>query len=246
MNYKITIEYDGTNYVGWQKQPDQPNKSIAEILENAIFELTQEKVEISCAGRTDAGVHAVAQVANFKCAKEFEEFRMMMGINNFLNHEMIKVTSCQIVPDDFHSRFDAAMRHYRYIIINRKAPLALMRNRAWHVPLPLDAISMQLAADYLIGEHDFSAFRDAKCEANSAVRTIKKLTVTQKKEKFIIDISAKSFLHHMVRNIVGTLMWVGSERLAVDEMLVILESRDRKNSGPNAPAEGLYFMGVEY
>ncbi len=246
MRYKITVEYDGTPYVGWQKQPDQPNKSIEEILENAIYELTFEHVTLVCAGRTDAGVHAIGQVVDFEISKEFDTFRMMMGINRFLQETNIVVVACEIVADNFHSRFDARMRHYRYIIINRKASLALQRDFAWHVPLPLDVVSMQLAASYLIGEHDFSAFRDADCQSNTAVRLVRNISVKQKGEEIIIEISAKSFLHHMVRNIVGTLMWVGSERIPVDEMLVILESRDRKMSGPNAPAGGLYFLGVDY
>ncbi|MSP33565.1 MAG: tRNA pseudouridine(38-40) synthase TruA [Rickettsiales bacterium] len=246
MRYKITIEYDGTNYVGWQKQPDQIDKSIEEILEKAIFQMTGEQTKIIGSGRTDAGVHAVAQVADFAISKEFDAFRMMAGLNNHLLLTNIVVTGCEIVADNFNSRFDAKMRHYRYVIVNRRTQLALDKNRAWHVPLPLDVVAMQLAANYLVGSFDFSAFRDAECQSKSAIKTVTKLTVEQKGEKIIIEISAKSFLHHMVRNIVGTLVWVGSERITIDDMLIILESRDRKNSGPNAPACGLYFLGVDY
>lgn len=246
MRYKITIEYDGTNYVGWQKQPDQIDKSIEEILEKAIFQMTGEQVKINGSGRTDAGVHAIAQVADFVISKEFDAFRMMAGLNNHLLLTNIVVLACEIVADNFNSRFDAKMRHYRYVIVNRRTQLALDKNRAWHVALPLDIVAMQLAANYLIGSFDFSAFRDAECQSKSPIKTVTKLAIEKKGEKIIIEISAKSFLHHMVRNIVGTLVWVGSNRIAVDDMLIILESRDRKNSGPNAPACGLYFLGVEY
>ncbi len=246
MRYKITIEYDGTNYVGWQKQPDQIDKSIEEILEKAIFQMTGEQTKIIGSGRTDAGVHAIAQVADFAISKEFDAFRMMAGLNNHLLLTNVVVLGCEIVADNFNSRFDAKMRHYRYVIVNRRTQLALDKNRAWHVPLPLDVVAMQLAANYLVGSFDFSAFRDAECQSKSPIKTVTKLTIEQKGEQVIIEISAKSFLHHMVRNIIGTLSWVGSKRIAVDDMLIILESRDRKNSGPNAPACGLYFLGVDY
>jgi len=246
MRYKITVEYDGTNYVGWQKQPDQGDKSIEEILEKAILQMAGEQIKIIGSGRTDAGVHAVAQVADFAITKEFEPFRIMSGLNNYLMQANISVVNCEIVSDNFNSRFDAKMRHYRYVIANRRSPLALQKNRAWHVPLALDVAAMQMAANYLVGDFDFSAFRDAECQSKSAIKSVKKITIEKKGEEIIIDISAKSFLHHMVRNIVGTLMWVGSGRIEVDDVLKILESRDRKNSGPNAPACGLYFLGVDY
>jgi len=246
MRYKITIEYDGTNYVGWQKQLDQPDKSIEEILEKAILQMTGESVKINGSGRTDAGVHAIGQVADFSISKEFDTFRIMAGLNTYLLPTNVVVVKCEIVPENFSSRFDAKMRHYRYVIVNRKGALALQKKRAWHVPLPLDVVAMQLAANYLIGELDFSAFRDAECQSKSPIKTIKRLVVEKMGEEIIIEVSGRSFLHHMVRNIVGTLMWVGSQRISIDDMLAILESRDRKNSGPNAPACGLYFLGVDY
>lgn len=247
MRYKITIEYDGTNYVGWQKQTDLTDKSsIAEILENALFKLTGEQVKINAAGRTDAGVHAIAQVADFAIEKEFKPFRIMVGLNNYLLQSDVSVINCEIVADDFSSRFDAKERHYRYIIVNRRGALSLQKNRAWHVPLPLDVEKMQLAANYLVGDFDFSAFRDAECQAKSPVKTVNKLAITAIGEEIIIEISAKSFLHHMVRNIVGTLMWVGSGRISADDMRLILQSKDRTKSGPNAPSCGLYFLGVDY
>ena len=246
MRYKITIEYDGSDYCGWQQQKDQPNKSIEEILEKAIFLMTQEKVEIVAAGRTDAGVHALAQIAHFDLEKEFEMFRLMMGINNYLRESAVVVVSCEIAADNFHSRFDAKMRHYCYLITNRKAPLALQKNRAWHVPIFLDIDKMREAANHLVGTHDFSAFCDAECQSNSPIKTVEKITIEKNYDEIVIEISAKSFLHHMVRNIVGTLMWVGSGRVSVMGIKNILASKDRKLSGPNAPACGLYFVGVDY
>ena len=246
MHYKLTIEYDGTNYVGWQKQRDQPEKSIEEILEKAIFKMTNVQVKINCAGRTDAGVHAIAQIVDFELEKEIKSFNLMMGINSNLRTSDVIVRSCEIVPQNFHSRFDAKMRHYRYLILNRKAPPILQKNRVWHIPVSLDIIKMCEAVQHLLGQHDFSSFRDAECQAKSPIKTIEKITIEKNFDEIALEISAKSFLHHMVRNIVGTLAWVGSGRIAVEEIKNILEAKDRKLSGPNAPAQGLYFLGVEY
>lgn len=246
MHYKITLEYDGTNYLGWQKQRDAEEKSVEEIVQEAVFLMTQENVQINAAGRTDAGVHAIGQVADFVIEKEFEPFRMMQGLNNYLRSTAVAVVACQIVADEFHSRFDAKKRHYRYIIYNRKAPLVLQKNRAWHVAQDIDVEKMRRAAKYLIGKHDFSAFRDAECQASSPIKTIDRIDISSFEDKIIIEVSAKSFLHHMVRNIVGTLVWVGIDKIAADEVKTILEKKDRKLSGPNAPACGLYFLGVDY
>ncbi len=246
MHYKITIEYDGTNYVGWQKQPDQKGNSIEEILEQAVFNMTQERVKINGSGRTDAGVHAIAQVADFAITKEIENFRIMVGLNNHLRESNVVITNCEKVSDEFNSRFSAKLRTYRYVIINRKSALALQKNRAWHVPVALNDAAMNEAASHLIGEHDFSAFRDAECQSKTPVKTVEKITINRNGEELIIEISAKSFLHHMVRNIVGTLVLVGSGKIAAQDVLEILQSKDRKKSGPNAPACGLYFLGVDY
>lgn len=246
MLYKLTIEYDGTNYIGWQMQLDQPMRSIEEILQRAIFLITNQEVKVAGSGRTDGGVHAIAQVAHIDLSKEFKPFNLMMGINSQLLHEKIVITNCEIVDDNFHSRYDAKKRHYQYQIINRKAPLALEKNRAWHVAVDLDIEAMKQAAEYLIGEHDFSAFRDAECQAPSPVKTLDKINISNEGNKISIDVSAKSFLHHMVRNIVGTLVWVGIGKIKADDVKMILESRDRTKSGPNAPAHGLYFVGVDY
>ena len=244
--YKLIIEYDGSNYCGFQKQPDQINKSIEEILENAIFAFSKERVKIFASGRTDAGVHALGQVVHFDLKKKFENFKILMAINRHLLNENIAVLSCHTVDENFHSRFDAKRRHYRYIINNRRAPLTLQKNRAWHIPQKLDLEAMKLSASYLIGSHDFSSFRDAKCAAISALRTIDDIKITNLESEIYIEISAKSFLHHMVRNILGTLMWVGSGKIKAEEIKNILNSKDRTKSGPNAPAYGLYFLRVDY
>lgn len=246
MRYKITVEYDGTNYCGLQKQPDLQNKSVEEIIENAVFSFAQERVKINASGRTDAGVHALAQVAHFDLSKNFATHKIISGLNNYLRQEDIAIIDCQLVDENFHSRFNAKMRHYRYLIVNRRAPLTLQKNRAWHLTQQIDFKAMEQAAQFLVGEHDFSAFRDAECQAKSSVRTITGIILKKNADEIIIEVSAKSFLHHMVRNIVGTLVWVGIDKIKAEELKTILEKKDRTKSGPNAPACGLYFVRVDY
>lgn len=246
MKYRINIEYDGCDYVGWQKQPDQPEKSIEELIEKAVFAMSGEGIKLNCAGRTDAGVHAISQVADFSLNKQFSERRIVMGLNNHLLNHKIAIIGCQIVDDSFHSRFDAVSRSYIYKIINRSAKLALECNRAWHVPVPLDIDLMQKAADFLIGEHDFSSFRDSKCQSNTPIKTINRIEIKRNLDEIKIMINARSFLHHMVRNIVGTLCLVGSKQITIDQFCNILSAKDRTKSGQNAPACGLYFYEVEY
>ncbi len=247
MRYKITIEYDGSGYVGWQKQPDQPNKSIEELIEKAIFAMSGEVVKLNCAGRTDAGVHALGQVADFNLEKnDYSEHRIIMGLNQHLLNQKIAIINCQIVDDSFHSRFDAVSRTYIYKIINRSAKLTLDQNRAWHVPIPLDIKKMQQAADLLIGEQDFSSFRDSKCQSNTPIKTINVIDISHNDQQIAIKINAKSFLHHMVRNIVGTLYLVGSQQMQLDEFSEVIAAKDRTKSGQNAPAHGLYLYEIEY
>ncbi len=246
MKYKIEIEYDGSNLVGWQKQPDQPGKSVEEILENAIFELTLQRVKLNCAGRTDAGVHALAQVADFSLEKNFDPINIITGVNRFLIGHKIAITNCQIVDESFHSRYDAKSRIYRYNIINRIAKPAIDANRAWHVKAPLDIEAMREACQYLIGLHDFSSFRDSKCQSDTPIRRVNDIKIAKHGQEITIEIEAKSFLHHMVRNIVGTLYLVGKGQIKPQEMQNILGAKDRTKSGRNAPACGLYFLGVRY
>lgn len=246
MRYKIIFEYDGTNYCGMQKQPDQPNNSIEEILENAVFKLSNERVKIYASGRTDAGVHALGQVGHFDLKKQFIASTIISALNNFLRPQNIAVIDCEVVDENFHSRFSAKMRHYRYVIINRRSPLTLQKNLAWHVARNLNVMEMQKAAEYLIGKHDFSAFRDSNCQAKSAIRNVKKISISQNGDEILIEISAQSFLHHMVRNITGTMVEIGLGKIKSSEMKNILESGKRTNSGPNAPSCGLYFLRADY
>ncbi len=246
MPFKLTIEYVGTNYCGFQKQFGLQQKSVEETLEVAIHKLSQEQPKIFASGRTDAGVHALGQVIHFNLNKKFTPYKIQMGLNNYLREEDVSVLSCEEVDENFHSRFDAKMRHYRYRIINRKAPLTIEKNRAWHISQKLDVEEMKKAAEFLIGEHDFSSFRDAECQAKSPIRTVKKITVEKIGEEILFEISAKSFLHHMVRNIVGTLVLIGSGKFPAAEIKRILSAKDRTKSGPNAPACGLYFLKVDY
>ena len=245
-HYKLTIEYDGTNYVGFQKQFILPKKSIEEILENVIFSMSQEKAEIIVAGRTDAGVHALRQVINFSLEKKFKTHQIVFGLNSYLRGKNIVILTCELVDENFHARFNAKMRHYRYIIVNRSALLALQKNRAWHVPEKLDIEVMKKVSKLLIGEHDFSSFRDAECQSKSPIKTIEKIEIIKNNDEILIEVSAKSFLHHMVRNIVGTIAWMGCDKIKEEKMTEILAAKDRTKSGPNAPACGLYFVGVDY
>ena len=244
--YKITIEYGGTGYCGFQKQFGIPEKSVEEILEEAIFKMTQERPKIMVCGRTDAGVHALGQVVHFDLEKKFSDHQIPLGLNSYLRQENVAVLACETATEDFHARFNTKMRHYRYVIVNRRAPLVLQKNRAWHVAQNLDVNAMRESAKFLIGEHDFSSFRDAECQGKSPVKSIERIEIVQNGEEILIEVSAKSFLHHMVRNIVGTLVWVGSGKIGVLEMREILEAKDRTKSGPNAPACGLYFLRADY
>ncbi len=244
--YKLTIEYDGTDYCGFQKQTAIEENSVEEILEEAVFKMTQTKIKIFVSGRTDAGVHALAQVLHFDLNKKFQPFQIADALNNHLLGEKISVLKCEIVDENFHARFGAKMRHYLYKITNRRAPLALDKTRSWHVVKNLDIELMKEAAKFLIGEHDFSSFRDSKCQSQVPIRGIEKIEITKQGDEILIQISAKSFMHHMVRNIVGTLFWVGSQKISPNEMQKILSSKDRTKSGPNAPAHGLYFLGADY
>jgi len=246
--YKLEIEYDGTSYCGFQIQNLTNKKTIEGELLKAIKKLTQFDAEISVSGRTDAGVHALNQVISFDLPKKISTHQMIMGMNYYLQDESIAVLNSQIVDKNFNARFDAKMRYYRYIILNRKAVPTIDKSRVWHVGgKELDIKLMKEATKYLVGEHDFSAFRDAECQAKSPIRTISEINLFADAEnKIIFEISAKSFLHHMVRNMVGTLLWVGQKKIAPQEIENILQSKNRTLSGPNAPACGLYFWKTEY
>lgn len=244
--YKLTIEYDGTNYCGFQKQKDLATKSIEGALEDAIFEMSKQRVKIVPCGRTDAGVHALSQVVHFDLDKEFEPFKMITGLNFYLRDEEISVLNCEKTDEKFHARLSTKMRSYRYIIINRGSKLALEKNHAHQVIKNLDEKLMQEAANFLIGKHDFSAFRDAECQGKTPIKTMQSIKIFRQNDRIILEFYAKSFLHHMVRNIVGTLIWVGNKKITPKKVKEILNSKDRTKSGPNAPACGLYFLNCEY
>lgn len=242
--YKLTLEYDGGAFVGWQTQANGP--SVQAAVEAAIFSFCGETVRLHAAGRTDAGVHALAMVAHFdlETAKPLE--RIEGALNFYLRDSGIVVLAAQDVDDDFHARFSAKQRSYLYRIINRRAPLALDKGKAWHVPVPLDSAAMHDAAQRLIGQHDFTTFRDAQCQAQSPVKTLDQLVVEEDGAEIFIHTSARSFLHHQVRNMVGTLKLVGEGKWTADDVTRALNARDRAAGGPTAPPEGLYFVAVTY
>lgn len=244
--YRINIEYDGEPYFGWQRQDDHP--SVQQTIEKAMTVFCQHKVIIFGAGRTDRGVHAFAQVAHVDLEKDWTPQKIFEATNGILRQtgQPIAITDCQQVDADFDARFSAIKRHYRYRIINRKAPLAIERGRAWWVRHPLDAQAMHEAAQLLIGHHDFTTFRSVDCQAKSPVRTLDQLDVQRKCDDIVITVSARSFLHNQVRSLTGTLKMVGDGKWQKQDVLAALESKDRKRCGPVAPACGLYLVAVDY
>lgn len=260
MRYKLTIEYDGTNLLGWQRQLDGP--SVQQYLEDILEKLNGGKKEnagflpqapdktnfIVSAGRTDAGVHALAQVVHIDLKREMEPWKIREAFNgNLLAQEApVSVLEVEAVGEDFNARFSAKKRAYIYRILNRRAPSPLRKNRAWWVPVPLDIEKMRQGAAYLIGHHDFSSFRAAACQAKSPVKTLDKIDIVKEGEEIVFYVEARSFLHHQVRNIVGTLKMVGDGHLRPEDIKTILEAKDRTAAGPTAPAGGLYLSRVEY
>lgn len=242
--YKLTIEYDGTGYAGWQRQDVLP--SVQQTLEEAIALYCQTPCAIQAAGRTDAGVHATGQVAHVDLPVERSEFSVRQGINFYLTGKRIIVVEALRVADDFHARFMATRRHYIYRIVNRPSALALDVDRAWHIHEPLDISAMRDASRYLIGTHDFTSFRASECQSKSPVKTLEAIDILSEHEDVSIHVSARSFLHHQVRNIVGTLSLVGRRKWSAERVKAALEMRDRRAGGPTAPAQGLYFTRVEY
>ncbi len=242
--FKLTLEYDGAPFVGWQRQEN--GVSVQEALEAAIFAMTGERATANGAGRTDAGVHALGQVAHFDLERRWEPFRLSEGLNALLQPHPIAVLKSERVSADFDARRSASARHYRYWIFNRRAPLALNRGRAWRVKPRLDAGAMHEAAQALVGRHDFSTFRDAQCQAKSPVRTLDKLAVARDGDGVLIEASALSFLHRQVRSMVGSLVEVGLGRWSAGDLKAALEAADRSRCGPVAPAFGLYLVRVDY
>ncbi len=242
--YKLTIEYDGTGYVGWQRQAN--GLSVQEALESAIARFCGESVGVTGAGRTDAGVHALGQAAHFDLRHRRPPDVIRNAINFHLRPAAISVLSVEEVDEAFDARLSARLRIYRYRILNRRAPPALERGRVWHVKRPLDLAAMAEGARHLVGRHDFSSFRDSLCQARSPVKTLDVLTVDRRGDEILIEAQARSFLHRQVRNIVGTLQLVGLGRWRPDDVARALAARDRRAGGPTAPAEGLYLVAVRY
>lgn len=244
MRYRLTIEYDGGPFSGWQRQENGP--SVQGALEDAIFKLSGETVTVHGAGRTDAGVHAFGQVAHFDLEKEFAPDKVRDALNYHLKPASVAVLDAAIVDAEFHARFSAKARHYLYRIICRRAPLVLERGHAWHLSRDLDAEAMHLASQSLIGSHDFTTFRAAECQAKSPVKTLDVLDVRCLVDEIQITASARSFLHHQVRSIVGSLKLVGEGKWQPRDMKRALEAADRTACGPVAPADGLYLVKVDY
>jgi tRNA pseudouridine38-40 synthase len=242
--YKLTIEYDGTPFSGWQVQDNAP--TVQGALEAAVRAICSEDVRVNGAGRTDAGVHALGQVAHCDIAKSFAPGRLRDGLNAHLRPNPIAVLTAEIVPDTFDARFSAIKRHYLYRISNSRANLALDVNRVWRVPRRLEAEAMHRAAQRLLGKHDFSTFRDSECQARSPEKTLDQLDVVRKGDAVNIATSARSFLHSQVRSMVGSLVWVGEGRWSADDLAAALAARNRAACGPVAPPQGLYLVRVDY
>jgi len=242
--FKLTLEYDGGGFVGWQRQDNGP--SIQQAMEEAIFRITGEEAEVQGAGRTDAGVHALGQVAHLDVEKDFAPDKLRDAINYHLKPRPIAVLTAEVAARDFHARFSATGRAYLYRIVNRRAPLTVDLGRAWLVNAPLDADAMHNAAQVLIGKHDFSTFRASLCQAQSPVKTLDRLSVHRVGEEIQLIAEARSFLHHQVRNMVGTLRLVGEGKWTLADLEDALDARDRTKGGPTAPPDGLYLTRVRY
>ena len=242
--YKLTIEYDGAPFRGWQIQP--VDLTVQGVLTAALEALSGEKVAVQGAGRTDAGVHARGQVAHVDLARDWDTDTVRDALNAHLRPHPVAVLSAEKVPETFDARFSAVKRHYCYRIVNRRPDLSVDLGRAWRVPRPLDTAAMQVAANSLIGKHDFTTFRSTECQAKSPLKTLDVLDVVRTGEAVDIHCSARSFLHNQVRSMVGSLVLVGDGKWSPDDMRKALEARDRAACGPVAPADGLYLMKVDY
>ena len=242
--YRVTIEYDGTPFNGWQRQPHSP--SVQAALEAAILGFSGETVTTQAAGRTDTGVHALGQVAHFDLAREWDPFRIREALNFHLRPHPVAILEADAVPDTFEARFSARARHYEYRILNRRAPAVIEANQVWHLPMPLDAETMHAAAQLALGTHDFTTFRAAECQAKSPVKTLDRFAVRRETDHLVITASARSFLHHQVRSLVGSLKLVGEGKWRPSDFRAALDARDRSRCGALAPPSGLYLVKVDY
>lgn len=246
--FKLTIEYDGRPFVGWQRQENGP--SVQQALEEAAERLTKSPakapVRAHASGRTDAGVHGRGQVAHIDLDRDIKADKLRDALNFHLRPAPVAVVSAEEVGGDFHARFACVGRAYEYVIVNRRAPLTFETGLAWHVQRPLDAAAMHEAAQVLVGRHDFSSFRASLCQAKSPVKTLDVLSVRREGDRVLVYASARSFLHHQVRNMVGTLEMVGAGRSTTAQVAAVLAARDRAAAGPTCPPDGLYFMEARY
>lgn len=244
--YRLDIEYDGRLYAGWQRQADLP--TVQEAIEKAILAFTGETVTIRGAGRTDAGVHATGQVAHVDLSRDWQADKVQGALNAHLAlaGEHIAALDVAAVGEDFDARFSAKARHYLYVILNRRAPAALLRGNVWHVPKRLDAEAMHRAAQRLLGKHDFTTFRSVQCQSDSPVKTLDRLDVTRAGDLIEVRASARSFLHNQVRSMVGSLKRVGDGGWSADDLEAALKAADRSRCGQVAPADGLYLTKVDY
>jgi len=242
--WRLTIEYDGRPFMGWQRQDHGP--SVQQSLEEALFRMTGELASVHAAGRTDAGVHALGQAAHVDIERSLTEHRLREGLNALVRPEPISVLAVEKVADDWHARFSCTGRRYLYRILNRRAPPALDRGRVWHVATPLDAEAMAKGAAMLVGRHDFTTFRSVHCQSDSPVKTLDRLEVGRDGDEIRIEAAARSFLHHQVRSMVGCLALVGRGQWTPEDIGKALEARDRAALGFNAPPDGLYFVAALY
>ena len=240
--YKITLEYDGTDLIGWQQNRQGP--SVQSLLMDAIEKFCGARPDIVAAGRTDAGVHALAMVAHFDLPSAPTAQTVMRAMNFYLTNAPVSVLDCEIVPDDFHARFSCTRRNYKYVVLNRGAHPVLEKNRVWWVPRKLNVAAMRTAAKKLVGHHDFTSFRATQCQAKSPIKTLDTCQIKRSGDYVVFEFSARSFLHHQVRNMVGTLVEIGlGKPYDIDEIFVAC---NRSAAGPTAPACGLYFVSAEY
>ena len=242
--FALTLEYDGRPYMGWQRQAHGP--SVQQVVEEALARIIGEETLVYSAGRTDAGVHAIAMRAHVDIDFPRGPFRLMEALNAQLRPAPVAVLACEAVADDWHARFSCVGRDYLYRIVNRRAPLTFDKGLCWQVGQPIEADAMHAAAQLLVGHHDFTTFRSTHCQAESPVKTLDRLDVERDGEEILISASARSFLHHQVRSMVGSLVQVGNGRWTADDLRAALEAADRQALGQNAPPDGLYFVGARY
>ena len=242
--YKIKIEYEGTSFVGWQFQKN--GQSIQEVLQKAIFNFSNEKVTVTGAGRTDSGVHALAQTAHFDLKKKMQKKNILSAINQNIGKKPVTILKVNKANKNFHARYDAKRRTYRYLIINRQSPLALQKNKAWHIRKRLNLLSMKKGAKLLLGTHDFSTFRASSCGAKSPIKTMEKISIKKNKDKITLQFTSKSFLQQQVRSMVGCLKYLGESKWNLKDFIKSFKSKNRLKCAPPAPACGLYLVKIEY